>query len=211
MNRIALAVIAVIGLGAAFAGGIGVAEAGDDASPTDTVVTAGAPHGLPALEFTPPATAAEKITNALAALPVSVRAAARVVDYPARVGDPYPELRAGTNEWTCFPDYGPSQGDDPTCYNRAGMQWLDAYYAGKKPKLTEPGVLYRLRGGSDASLSDVTAAEPPPGATWVLHGPHIVIIPTAATNTKDYPTTPGDHPWVMWRGTDYEHIHLPVG
>ena len=160
MNRIAITVLAVCGLGAAFAAGIGVAKAGDDGShsPADTVVAVGAGHGLPVLAFKPPGTPAEKIANALAALPVTVRAAARVVDYPAKVGDPYPELRAGSNEWTCFPDYPPSQGDDPTCYNRAGMQWLDAYYAGRKPKLTEVGVLYRLRGGSDASLSDVTAA-----------------------------------------------------
>ncbi|MGQ0465667.1 MAG: hypothetical protein ACT4QG_10155 [Sporichthyaceae bacterium] len=208
MNRIALGVLAACGLAGSFAAGVVAAEARDGGAATVAHVG----QSLPLLKFRAPTTTEEKVANALAALPAALRKDARVVDYAADPGDPFPELRAGRNEWTCFPDYVPSKGDDPICFNRPGMQWLTAYYAGKPPQLTELAVIYRLRGGSDASLTDVFATEPAAGMDWVLYGPHMVVVtPEGATDTSHLTTTPGEHPWVMNRGTDYEHIHLPVG
>lgn len=204
-------------LAAAVAFGLGVVTAhATDHDPTrpvapDTSVGPGGHAALPVIDFALPTTGEQKIADALAALPTELRAGARVVDYPAKATDPYPELRPGSNDWTCFPDLAASKGDDPICFNRPAMRWQDAYVAGSNPPpSTELGVIYRLRGGSDASLTDVYAVEPAPGHDWILYGPHMVIVPTTGMDTANLPTVPGEHPWVMNRGTPWVHIHLPV-
>ncbi len=133
-----------------------------------------------------------------------------MLDYPAE-GTKFVGLRKGSNEWTCFPDYRPSPGNDPYCFDKYGMQWVDAYYAGKAPKLEKAGLAYRLQGGSDPSLTDPLATEPAKGEEWVAHGPHLVIFPAGKLDPSAYS---GDHHgggvWVMNPGTAYEHLHVPV-
>lgn len=213
MKRSILAGTGILTIAVAFGLGVVTAQATDGgpaAIAADLSVEHGGHRTLPVLDFTPPTTAEAKIANALAALPSALRADARVVDYPAKLGDPYPQLRPGLNEWTCFPDLAISKGDDPICYDRVSMAWADAYFAGKNPPPTkEIGVIYRLRGGSDASLTEFIEA-PRPGQEWLLHGPHMVLVVPPGTDTAKLSTAPGEHPWVMNRGTPYEHIHLPA-
>jgi hypothetical protein len=153
-----------------------------------------------------------RIANALSAAPAAVSAGARVLDYGAKATDPYVLLRKGDDAWTCFPDWPASPGDDPICYDRSGMRWLDAYNAGKKPHLTTPGIAYRLKGGSDPSLTDPAALEPAKGEHWIAHPPHIVVIPAGKLDEATYGKDAyGGGAWVMWPGTPYAHLHLPVG
>lgn len=102
-----------------------------------------------------------RIANALSAAPGAVSRGATVLDYGKAATDPFVVLRKGNGKWTCFPDYLDSPGDDPYCYDRNGMKWLEAYYAGKKPQLSGPGIIYRLQGGTDPSLSDPAAVVQP--------------------------------------------------
>lgn len=156
-----------------------------------------------------------RIANALSAAPKAVSRNATVLDYGKTATDPPVVLRKGDGKWTCFPDYLDSPGNDPYCYDRNGMKWLEAYYAGEKPKLSGPGVIYRLQGGTDPSLSDAAALVPAKGEKWTYHGPHIVIVSPQRFKPSDYgPAHAGAHgdtAWVMFPGQPYEHLHLPVG
>lgn len=197
MNRIALSSLALTAAAVGVTFGLGAFRGGDDGNAATTAA--------------PQATGQQtRIANAESAAPASISRQAAVLDYPAE-GTEFVVLRKGVNEWTCFPDYEPSPGNDPYCFDKYGMQWLDAYYAGKAPKLEKAGLAYRLQGGSDPSLTDPLATVPAKGEQWVAHGPHLVIFPAGGLDASDYS---GDHHgggvWVMNPGTAYEHLHVPV-
>lgn len=41
--------------------------------------------------------------------------------------------------------------------------------------------------------------------------PHVMIFPAGKLDPKVYGTDPGSGgPWIMWAGTPYEHIMVPV-
>ena len=91
------------------------------------------------------------------------------------------------------------------------MQWFDALIAGTEPNITAPGVAYMLQGGSDPSNTDPLALEPPPGEEWISTPPHVMLLFPGKLDTTLFST---DHhyggPYVMWAGTPYEHIMMPI-
>jgi hypothetical protein len=72
------------------------------------------------------------------------------------------------------------------------------------------GLVYMLQGGSDASNSDPFATSPQ-GGKWVTTGPHVMVVGMAGM-LGNYPKTADtpDKPYIMWPGTPYEHIMMPV-
>jgi hypothetical protein len=69
-----------------------------------------------------------------------------------------------------------------------------------------------LQGGSTASNLDPYATEPS-GGEWHQEPPHVMIL-NMGELPQDYPQ-PGEtpdmsQPWVMWAGTPYEHLMIPV-
>lgn len=150
-----------------------------------------------------------KIDNAMSAAPSDVSAEATILDVNA--DGEIIELRAGTNEWSCFPDNPGSPGNDPICLDPMFMQWNDAIFAGEPPNLTAPGLAYMLQGGSDASNTDPSLLEPLEGEDWISTPPHIMIVFPDPIDPALFST---DHaaggPYVMWAGTPYEHIMMPV-
>jgi hypothetical protein len=153
----------------------------------------------------PPSTVAEKIASALSAAPASIAKDATVMDMEGMK-----VLRPGSNGWTCFPDT-PSPGVDPMCVDKNGMDWANAWMAHKDPPAGKMALAYMLAGGSDASNTDPFATQPKPGEKWVDTGPHIMVLnvgdmftgyPTTATNTKV--------PYVMFPGTPYAHLMIPI-
>ncbi len=69
-----------------------------------------------------------------------------------------------------------------------------------------------LHGGSDASNTDPFATEPAPGEEWIESGPHIMIVVPESAALENLPTDPtSGGPYVMWKGTPYAHIMVPVG
>jgi hypothetical protein len=66
-----------------------------------------------------PMTTAQKIANAMSAGPSAISAKATILDWPAKEGDQPPVLRAGTNGWTCLPDFPETKGNDPMCLDAA--------------------------------------------------------------------------------------------
>ena len=150
-------------------------------------------------------TDAEKIKSAMSAAPMVIANGATIMDMPSMK-----ILKQGTNGWTCFPDT-PNPGLDPMCVDKNGMEWANAWMAHKDPPKDKMGFAYMLAGGSDASNTDPFATEPKPGTKWVETGPHVMVL-NIGEHFAGYPTTPGDTkmPWVMFPGTAYAHLMIPV-
>ncbi|HZS34332.1 MAG TPA: hypothetical protein VFC42_13245 [Methylomirabilota bacterium] len=155
-----------------------------------------------------PRTDAELIANAMSAAPPAVAREATIVAV-----DPNGQmrvLRPGTGPFTCMPDNPVTPGNDPMCLDRNGMEWAHAWmtHAAPPPKV---GFGYMLMGGSDASNDDPYATGPAPGTRWIDTGPHVMIL-NPGPLADGYPKHAGDpsKPYVMWPGTPYEHLMIPV-
>jgi hypothetical protein len=121
-----------------------------------------------------------RISSALSAGPSVVSATATIDDFPAKAGDPYPVLRVGSGSWTCFPD-------DPHT----------------------PG--HKMQGGSDPSMTDPFATAPSNGAQYVTTPPYLIVIPAGDPRLLTASSVPsGGGEAVMWGGTPYAHLHVPL-
>ncbi|MBI3894537.1 MAG: hypothetical protein HY313_01265 [Acidobacteria bacterium] len=157
-----------------------------------------------------PKTKDAKIQNAMSAAPSGIAKAAAIADFPQTPGGPMAELRKGTNGWTCLPDMADTPMNDPMCVDKVAMQFMEAWMAKKDPKLTGLGMGYMLQGGATADNDDPFAMKPKAGKDWLREPPHIMVfgaklVPGVYSNT---PNMAG--PWVMWKGTPYEHLMVPV-
>ena len=172
-----------------------------------TAPVAGQDAGSP----TPDQDAAAKIENAMSAAPSSITEAATMLDNELDDGGKFVVLREGSNGWYCFPDVPSTPGNDPSCYDQTWLDWNYAYAAQEEPTVTVPGLAYMLQGGSDASNTDPFATEPTAGEEWVTSPPHVMILLPGEIDRTVFST---DHdsggPFVMWAGTPYEHIMMPV-
>lgn len=66
-------------------------------------------------------------------------------------------------------------------------------------------------GGSPRSNIDPTATGPTPNNEWGFDVPHLMIVLPNEADLKGLPTTrDGGGPWVMYPGTRYAHIMVPV-
>jgi len=148
----------------------------------------------------------DKIKSAESAGIPTIASNATIMDWDDKV------LRKGSNGWTCLPDRD-TPGNDPWCINEAWMNFLDAYKSKKKPSYSQVGVAYMLQGDAPVSNSDPFASKPTEGGDWVTGlGPHLMVL---IPDTASYSSYPTDHknggPWIMWGGTPYAHLMIPLG
>jgi hypothetical protein len=153
-------------------------------------------------------TNAQLIANAMSAGPPAVSAKATIITMD---GEKVRTIRKGTNDFTCMTDDPSSPGNDPMCLDRNAMEWLNAWMAHKEAPKGKMGLVYMLQGGSDASNDDPFATSPPPGKKWVTTGPHVMVVGMAGMldaipRSADTPK----QPFIMWGGSSYEHIMMPV-
>lgn len=121
-------------------------------------------------------------------------------------------LREGTNGFWCMPDVPATPGPDPMCGDANAMEWATAWIQKKEPPKGKVGFIYMLAGGSDASNTDPYATKPEEGNNWVETGPHVMIV-NAMDMMQGYPTDAKpdtSQPYVMWAGTPYAHLMIPV-
>lgn len=153
----------------------------------------------------PSAADAAMIKSAMAAAPLEIAKDATIVNGEMKV------IRAGTNGWTCIPDMPTTPGPDAMCLDKNAFEWAHAWMSKKDPPKGKMGIGYMLTGGSDASNTDPFATKPAANGKWVETGPHMMVLnigdmfagyPTTATNTKV--------PYVMFPGTPYAHLMIPV-
>jgi len=158
-----------------------------------------------------PKSAEKKIQNAMSAAPKAISKAATILDFPATAGGEMVVLRKGTNDWTCLVDDPGTPANDPMCLDKAAMQWAQAWMSKQEPKLSGVGMGYMLQGGGSPSNTDPFAKKPAAGEKWMKEAPHIMIFSVGKLDPKVYGTDPhSGGPWIMWAGTPYEHLMVPI-
>jgi len=162
-----------------------------------------------------PARAADNdalMKNAMSAAPEGVAKYATIMISDGKGGMII--LKKGTNGFTCMPDDPTTPTNDPMCADENSMPWIQAYMTHTQPPEGKVGIAYMLQGDSVASNIDPYATTPPAGGKWLMDGPHMMIFntkvlldayPHAVTETPD--TT---QPYVMFAGTPYAHLMIPV-
>ena len=152
-----------------------------------------------------------KIEEAMSAAPESIGKEATIYDLNVDDQGNFIVLREGSNGWSCFPDAPGTPSVDPMCLDQTWMGWLAALIAQEDPDTKVPGLAYMLQGGSDASNTDPYATEPAEGDEWVSSPPHVMLLLPEELDQSVFSTDhAGGGPYIMWAGTPYEHIMMPV-
>ena len=146
----------------------------------------------------------EYIKRATSAAPAEVSDSATIVRTKNGVME---TLKKGTNEWTCMEADGGVMCMDPNA-----MEWAHAWQS-HGPATSKTGFMYMLRGDNGASNTDPYATRKTADNHWVQTGPHVMIVGAAAKTMTGYAKSPDadpTKPYVMWAGTPYEHLMIPV-
>jgi len=140
------------------------------------------------------------------AAPASLSKNATIMDREGTV------LRKGTNGWMCIPDNPDTPGTDPMCMNEPWVGFGEAVKNKRNPAYTHVGIAYMLQGDRPVSNTDPYAKEPKPGEDWVEGlGAHImVLVPDQASLKNLSNDSKNGGRWVMWAGTPYAHIMIPI-
>ena len=153
----------------------------------------------------------QMIKSAMQAAPAKVAAGAAIVavgkDGKMRT------LREGKNGFTCMPDNPTTPGADPMCMDKAAFEWAGAWMAHQAPPAGKVGLMYMLAGGTDASNTDPYAQKPGADKHWIKTGPHVMVVGAEPAFYEMYPkgADPDTRaPYVMWAGTPYQHLMVPV-
>lgn len=159
----------------------------------------------------PKMTDKELIESALSAAPAGVRrdAGVMVADDKGAMRT----LRESKNGFTCMPDAPTTPGPDPMCMDKASMDFIHAMLTKAPPPAGKVGLMYMLAGGTDASNTDPYASKPTTANHWIKTGPHLMIAGADAAFYDAYPKDADpdtSRPYVMWAGTPYQHLMVPV-
>ncbi|MCC6305266.1 MAG: hypothetical protein IT545_08735 [Rhodobacteraceae bacterium] len=150
------------------------------------------------------------IRSAEGAAPAAVGSGAAI--YAVGADGQMRTLREGTNGWWCMPDSPATPGPDPMCGDANAMEWAMAWIGHTDPPAGKVGFIYMLEGGTDASNTDPYATGPAEGNNWITTGPHVMLM-NAVPMMSGYPTDARPDttkPFVMWAGTPYQHLMIPV-
>ncbi|HJU08381.1 MAG TPA: hypothetical protein VJ727_07875 [Rhodanobacteraceae bacterium] len=164
---------------------------------------------LPAMAKPP--SDAQLIASAERAAPAAVAKDATIVAMSA--DGKMRTLREGHNGFTCMPDSPATPGPDPMCMDKNAFEWAGAWMGHKTPAARKVGFMYMLEGGTDASNTDPYAKKPESGNHWIKTGAHVMIVGADQSFYDMYPKTPDPDtkiPYVMWAGTPYQHLMVPV-
>jgi hypothetical protein len=116
-------------------------------------------------------------------------------------------LQTGTNGYTCL--IGPD--GTPLCADENGMAWLNAIGSKSDPP-NKIGFIYMLAG--DTGTSNHDPYQRSTHQHWVQTGAHVMIVGPLVREMPGYPRSADvadpTQPYVMFPGTPYEHLMLPV-
>ncbi len=160
-------------------------------------------------------TEAQKIQSATSAAPAAISKNASIMDWPdTPTGEPK-QLRAGSNGWVCYPsspgEFGAAAIEDPMCLDKEWQKWGEAWMSKKEPSVSATGIAYMLKGDKGASNIDPFATGPTASNDWVVSPPHVMVLYPDTKMLDAFPTDPrSGGPWVMWKGTPYAHLMVPV-
>jgi hypothetical protein len=198
LSRLAL----LLGAGAAVVAIAGCNQAGTAGSGSVNNQTAAAGRG--------DTSAGDPVASAESAAPAAIAHNASIVT--ADASGNMTVVRKGSNGWTCMPDAPATPGPDPMCMDPNAAKWADAWLHHKPPPAGTVGVMYMLEGGTDASNTDPYAQKPTADNDWVKTGPHLMVVGSKEL-LAGYPSSAKPDtsvPYVMWSGTPYAHLMVPV-
>ncbi|MEQ1667956.1 MAG: hypothetical protein ABL868_05825 [Sulfuriferula sp.] len=179
---------------------------------TQTVIAADMPMTeMDAKAVRPSAADKKMIRSAMQAAPKQVSRLATIIAMNA--DGSMRTLREGSNGFTCMPDNPATPGPDPMCMDKAAWQWAGAWIGHKTPASGTIGFMYMLAGGTDASNTDPYATKPGANNHWIKTGPHVMIVGADASFYDMYPKSANPDtsvPYVMWAGTPYQHLMIPI-
>jgi hypothetical protein len=148
------------------------------------------------------------IRDALSSAPPAIANTATVITMDNKV------LKQGTGSYTCMPTDADELAKglrEPMCLDKVWVAWADAWMNKKPFKATGTGIAYMLAGDAGASNIDPYATAASAENQWVVEGPHIMVIVADTAQLAGLPTDPnGGGAYVMWKGTPYAHIMVPV-
>ena len=152
----------------------------------------------------------DPVASAESAAPAAIAHNASIVTVDAKGA--MTTVRKGTNGWTCMPDAPDTPGPDPMCFDQNAGKWVQAWVAHKPPPAGTVGLMYMLEGGTDASNTDPYATKPTATNNWVKTPPHIMVVGSKDILTGHPAGAQPDTsvPYVMWAGTPYAHLMVPV-
>jgi hypothetical protein len=151
-----------------------------------------------------PVSDADYLKRVMQAAPAQVVNDATVVRMQ---GNEMRTLKKGSNEWTCMEANG-----TPMCLDPNAMEWAHAWQT-HGPATQKTGFIYMLAGDTGASNTDPDAMEKTADNHWIQTGSHVMIVGAAAKSMPGYPKSADPDPtkpYVMWPGTPYEHLMIPV-
>lgn len=152
------------------------------------------------------------IKNAMSAAPVAVAEHATIMNWPATEGGQMVTVRVGTNGWTCYPTMPTLKGNAPMCLDKSWNDWAEALMTKKAPNITTVGIGYMIApGGANGSNTDPYAKAATVDNEWGFDPPHVMILVPDLKSLEGLPTKRSTgSPWVMYAGTPYAHIMVPV-
>jgi hypothetical protein len=184
---------------------LGTAAAAQEAPPSKASNKAGS---KPMSQKAGPGDKQAMIREALSAAPRAIAKTATVKDWDGNV------LKQGSGAYTCYPT-PPMQekiGKEPMCLDQVWQAWGEAWMNKKDFKADKVGVAYMLEGDTGASNTDPYATAPTKDNQWVVSGPHTMVVLPNPADLDSISTDPNNGgPFVMWKGTPYAHIMVPVG
>lgn len=153
-----------------------------------------------------------KISNAVSSAIPSITENATIMDWPSEPGGELRVIREGTNGWTCLPDMPSTPGNDPMCLDDPWLTWADAWMNKQDVNISTMGFGYMLQENTAESNVDPYPEGPTEDNEWMPEGvPHVMIIVPDNEVLSGLSTDPNNGgPWVMWRGTPYVHIMVPL-
>ncbi len=151
-------------------------------------------------------TKAQKIALAVSAGPSRITKNATIIDMTNMPTGQPKQLRAGTNGWACY-----AMVNEPMCLDKQWQKWAEAWMSKSEPKIEGTGIAYMLRGDNGASNTDPYATRATADNQWVVTPSHVMVLYPDPKMLDAYPTDPkSGGPWVMWKGTPYAHVMVPV-
>ena len=149
---------------------------------------------------------AQMMASAQSAAPASISHHATIADMNGNV------LREGSNGYTCLPDNPNNDGPDPMCLDESWTNLVSALMGQSDPTYDSIGIAYMLGGDAAVSNTDPFATSFTSEDDWVDGlGAHLMIVAPGDGPWADYSADPfNGGPWVMWPGTPYEHLMVPI-
>lgn len=149
------------------------------------------------------------IKDALSAAPPLIKQDAKVMDWDGKV------LKEGSGDYTCLPTHPDKRkvgGKEPMCLDKVWLALGDAWMNKKPFEATSVGIGYMMNGDAGASNTDPYATKPTSDNQWIAEGAHVMVVVPDEKALEGLSTDPkSGGAYVMWKGTPYVHIMVPVG